>query len=194
MKKYTLLNDFEKKSLLNHYKERNLVGIVPDVDDSLQVYYTFYFILNDTLCHNRILYCKYVYLQNKPNFSEFLIYADRRLDDSFFTLGSQLSQGKVRKKEIGEVARNLSWAIVSNLNSLYRNGFSNFKLDSITEFIVKNNCKDLLEDGISPLEIYKKYLYKYELEHKSLCSSIRDFDFEITEELEEETICVKRII
>lgn len=171
-----ILNDFEKKTVLNALKEHGIVDLLSYVAGSKQVYYCVLYKYNDFIFASNVLYSNNLYADNKPSVVDFIkdVCKSVRLNVESFN-DFTTAKNHPSKSEI----KNTSYSLYILIDNVYCNLTNPSLIEECVDYIefykVEENCYQLLDIGLSCEEVIDKVLAKYNMRSEYILDRLKTY-------------------
>jgi len=167
-----LVNDFDKKIILNSLEYFDLINMKPYVDPHHVIHYIFVYKYRDLLFCSIVPYLEDNHSNTKPSIEQFILNCNKQLRIDYYSIERAIFvTPSIDKLNNNAYTIGLAHRINSQIN-LY------VALDLVEPICnghcdLYNICSKLLLKGNSPLEIYNELLTKTNLTNKSLLNSFK---------------------
>lgn len=184
MKKPTILNKFQKKTLLSKLScDYDILNIVLHTDDYEQAFYTFFFKINDIVFCQRVVYNTSMYHPETPQFSDFLKEVEFCLSKKKNQINEYIFEEIVIREDLIEAKAHYIYKFATDqCHDFSLCGIFGSENNFILAGGIYEECLNMLNEGKSTLEVLQKQLKALNLNSKATIEKV----IEQTNLLEEE--------
>lgn len=173
MKPVAVLNEFQKKSILNNLSDFGVFNMAFYVDGFGEGHYVFFYEKNDMPFTSSFHFCGNAYANVMPDIQDFCNNVREVLEEEIKNLEVNIfSNHPVDLDNYVKFATYVSGFVTTQLFDYSNCGLVNYEKSYMDSGLIENQCFSLISNGKNRIDILREYLYEINILRDGMYSDI----------------------